>query len=336
MANLHKKLYNILKYAWINAHNICSGNEVYMGLVQEILDNVSTVVVGKEDVATLMLTAMLSKGHILIEDVPGVGKTTLANAYAKTFDCSFSRIQFTPDTMPGDVIGSSIYNFETHQFEYIPGAIMGNIVLADEINRTSPKTQASMLEAMEEGQVTVDGKKHKLPYPFVVIATQNPISQRGTYYLPESQLDRFMMKLSAGYPDVSQSVNIVKNRISGKVVNAMENVVDVQQWCGLIEEVQKVTVKESLIQYACECVEQTRHIDKVVLGASPRALISWVDAARGYAYIHGRDYCLPDDFKYLAPYVLSHRLILKQNTGNSSEVRSIIEDVLRKVQVPVG
>ena len=308
-----------------------------MGLIQEILGNVSSVVVGKEDVAKLMLTAMLAKGHILIEDVPGVGKTTLANAYAKTFDCTFSRIQFTPDTMPGDVTGSSIYNFETHSFEYIPGAIMGNIVLADEINRTSPKTQASMLEAMEEGQVTVDGKKHDLPYPFVVIATQNPVMQRGTYYLPESQLDRFMMKLSVGYPDVSQSVDIVKNRMSGKVVKTMENVVDNKQWCELIRQAGEVSVKDSLIQYACECIEMTRHMDKVSLGASTRALLSWVDAAKAYAYIEGRDYCIPDDFKYLAPFVLAHRIILRQNTDVSGgEAVKIIEDVLRKVKVPVG
>ena len=308
-----------------------------MELIQRILDNVNSVVVGKENIARLMLTAMLSNGHILIEDVPGVGKTTFANAYAKTFDCTFSRIQFTPDTMPGDVIGSSIYNFETHSFEYIPGAIMGNIVLADEINRTSPKTQASMLEAMEEGQVTVDGKKHELPYPFVVIATQNPIMQRGTYYLPESQLDRFMMRLSVGYPDVKQSVDIVKNKISKKVVKTMENVVDKKQWCELIRQADAVNVREPLIQYACECVEQTRHIDKVVLGASPRALISWVAAAKSFAYIEGRDYCLPDDFKYLAPYVLSHRLILRQNSTSSyNEAEKIVEDILRKVKVPVG
>lgn len=308
-----------------------------MELIQRILDNVNSVVVGKENIARLMLTAMLSNGHILIEDVPGVGKTTFANAYAKTFDCTFSRIQFTPDTMPGDVIGSSIYNFETHSFEYIPGAIMGNIVLADEINRTSPKTQASMLEAMEEGQVTVDGKKHELPYPFVVIATQNPIMQRGTYYLPESQLDRFMMRLSVGYPDVKQSVDIVKNKISKKVVKTMENVVDKKQWCELIRQADAVNVRDPLIQYACECVEQTRHIDKVVLGASPRALISWVAAAKSFAYIEGRDYCLPDDFKYLAPYVLSHRLILGQNSTSSyNEAEKIVEDILRKVKVPVG
>lgn len=308
-----------------------------MELIQRILDNVNSVVVGKENIARLMLTAMLSNGHILIEDVPGVGKTTFANAYAKTFDCTFSRIQFTPDTMPGDVIGSSIYNFETHSFEYIPGAIMGNIVLADEINRTSPKTQASMLEAMEEGQVTVDGKKHELPYPFVVIATQNPIMQRGTYYLPESQLDRFMMRLSVGYPDVKQSVDIVKNKISKKVVKTMENVVDKKQWCELIRQADAVNVRDPLIQYACECVEQTRHIDKVELGASPRALISWVAAAKSFAYIEGRDYCLPDDFKYLAPYVLSHRLILRQNSTSSyNEAEKIVEDILRKVKVPVG
>ena len=305
--------------------------------IEKILENVNSVVVGKENTVKLILTAMLAEGHVLIEDVPGVGKTTFANAFAKTFDCSFSRIQFTPDTMPGDVIGSSIYNFESHEFEYVPGAIMGNIILADEINRTSPKTQASMLEAMEERRVTVDGKGHELPYPFVVIATQNPVMQRGTYYLPESQLDRFMMKLSVGYPDIRQSIQIVKNQIEGKTVKLMENVAGTEEWSELIKQAGEVAIKDELIVYAAECIECTRNHEKVQLGASPRALLSWIKAAKSYAYVSGRGYVIPDDLKALAYVVLCHRIILKQNTGNDDEeVRRIITEVLGKVKVPIG
>ena len=305
--------------------------------IEKILENVNSVVVGKENTVKLILTAMLAEGHVLIEDVPGVGKTTFANAFAKTFDCSFSRIQFTPDTMPGDVIGSSIYNFESHEFEYVPGAIMGNIILADEINRTSPKTQASMLEAMEERRVTVDGKGHELPYPFVVIATQNPVMQRGTYYLPESQLDRFMMKLSVGYPDIRQSIQIVKNQIEGKTVKLMENVAGTEEWSDLIKQAGEVAIKDELIAYAAECIECTRNHEKVQLGASPRALLSWIKAAKSYAYVCGRGYVIPDDLKALAYVVLCHRIILKQNTGNDDEeVRRIITEVLGKGKVPIG
>lgn len=305
--------------------------------IEKILENVNSVVVGKENTVKLILTAMLAEGHVLIEDVPGVGKTTFANAFAKTFDCSFSRIQFTPDTMPGDVIGSSIYNFESHEFEYVPGAIMGNIILADEINRTSPKTQASMLEAMEERRVTVDGKGHELPYPFVVIATQNPVMQRGTYYLPESQLDRFMMKLSVGYPDIRQSIQIVKNQIEGKTVKLMENVAGTEEWSELIKQAGEVAIKDELILYAAECIECTRNHEKVQLGASPRALLSWIKAAKSYAYVCGRGYVIPDDLKALAYVVLCHRIILKQNTGNDDEeIRRIITEVLGKVKVPIG
>ena len=305
--------------------------------IEKILENVNSVVVGKENTVKLILTAMLAEGHVLIEDVPGVGKTTFANAFAKTFDCSFSRIQFTPDTMPGDVIGSSIYNFESHEFEYVPGAIMGNIILADEINRTSPKTQASMLEAMEERRVTVDGKGHELPYPFVVIATQNPVMQRGTYYLPESQLDRFMMKLSVGYPDIRQSIQIVKNQIEGKTVKLMENVAGTEEWSALIKQAGEVAIKDELIVYAAECIECTRNHEKVQLGASPRALLSWIKAAKSYAYVCGRGYVIPDDLKALAYVVLCHRIILKQNTDNDDEeVRRIITEVLGKVKVPIG
>lgn len=306
-------------------------------MVAKILENMNRVIVGKENVSKLILTTMLAGGHVLIEDVPGVGKTTFANTLAKTVDCRFSRIQFTPDTMPSDITGSSVYNYEKHEFEYVEGVIMSNIILADEINRTSPKTQASLLEAMEEGRVTVDGRTYELPKPFMVIATQNPIMQRGTYYLPESQLDRFMMKLSVGYPERDDEVRMVKNMIDGITVSEVQKVINGDELNQLKEQVQKVSINEKLIAYAAECVDKTREHDRVQLGASPRGLIAWIRAARAYAFMEGRDYVIPDDLKTLAPYVLAHRLILIQHSSkDKTSETDIITDILRKVKVPVG
>lgn len=305
-------------------------------MIKKILENLNSVVIGKEEVSKLILTAMLAGGHVLIEDVPGVGKTTFANTLAKTVDCKFSRIQFTPDTMPSDITGSSIYNYEQHCFEYVEGAIMGNIILADEINRTSPKTQASLLEAMEEGKVTVDGRSYELLQPFMVIATQNPVMQRGTYYLPESQLDRFMMKLSVGYPRREDSVRIVKNAMNKERILRTEPVINADGVSQLKEECRKVIISDKLIEYAAECVEKTREHDKIQLGASPRALIAWIFAAKAYAFIEGRDYVLPDDLKFLAPFVLAHRLILRQYSSKDKIGETdIVNEILRKVRVPV-
>ena len=306
-------------------------------MVKKILDNMNQVIVGKEEVSKLLLTVMLAGGHALIEDVPGVGKTTFANVLAKSVDCKFARIQFTPDTMPSDITGSSIYNYEKHGFEYVEGVLMNNIILADEINRTSPKTQASLLEAMEEGRVTVDGKTYELPKPFMVIATQNPVMQRGTYYLPESQLDRFMMKLSVGYPALNEEVQIVKNRISGISAAKVSNVISAGELEKLKEEVEKVVIQDSLIEYAAECVDKTREHDRISLGASPRALLAWIRAAKAYAFVEGRSFVKPDDLKLLAEPVLAHRLILVQNTAKDAiGAGEIIQDILRKVRVPLG
>lgn len=306
-------------------------------MVKKILDNMNQVIVGKEEVSKLLLTVMLAGGHALIEDVPGVGKTTFANVLAKSVDCKFARIQFTPDTMPSDITGSSIYNYEKHGFEYVEGVLMNNIILADEINRTSPKTQASLLEAMEEGRVTVDGKTYELPKPFMVIATQNPVMQRGTYYLPESQLDRFMMKLSVGYPALNEEVQIVKNMLSGISAAKVSNVISAGELEKLKEEVEKVVIQDSLIEYAAECVDKTREHDRISLGASPRALLAWIRAAKAYAFVEGRSFVKPDDLKLLAEPVLAHRLILVQNTAKDAiGAGEIIQDILRKVRVPLG
>ena len=295
------------------------------------------VIVGKEQVSKLILTTLLAGGHVLMEDVPGVGKTTFANVLAKSIDCKFTRIQFTPDTMPSDITGSSIYNYEQHKFEYFEGAIMSNIVLADEINRTSPKTQASLLEAMEEGRVSVDGKTYDLPAPFMVIATQNPVMQRGTYYLPESQLDRFMMKLTVGYPEKMEEVQIVKNMIEGITAATVLPVVTMQDIVMLKKQAEQVKISERLIEYAAECVRRTRTHELVQLGASPRALLAWVKAAKAYAYVEGREYVVPDDLKFLAPYVLSHRLIVAQHTTKERENEGeIVKEIIRKVSVPLG
>lgn len=306
-------------------------------MVKKILDNMNQVIVGKEEVSKLLLTVMLAGGHALIEDVPGVGKTTFANVLAKSVDCKFARIQFTPDTMPSDITGSSIYNYEKHGFEYVEGVLMNNIILADEINRTSPKTQASLLEAMEEGRVTVDGKTYELPKPFMVIATQNPVMQRGTYYLPESQLDRFMMKLNVGYPALNEEVQIVKNMLSGISAAKVSKIISAEGLEKLKEDVEKVVIQDSLIEYAAECVDKTREHDRISLGASPRALLAWIRAAKAYAFVEDRNFVKPDDLKLLAEPVLAHRLILVQNTAKDAiGAGEIIQDILRKVRVPLG
>lgn len=305
-------------------------------MINKILENMNTVIIGKENVSRLILTALLAGGHVLIEDVPGVGKTTFANTLARTVDCKFSRIQFTPDTMPSDITGSSVYNYEKHGFEYAEGAIMSNIILADEINRTSPKTQASLLEAMEEGKVTVDGRTYELLQPFMVIATQNPVMQRGTYYLPESQLDRFMMKLSVGYPERSDEVRIVKNMIAGVTVSQIQKIITLDELVCLKKQSQKVMIHDKLIEYAAECVDKTREHERIQLGASPRALIAWINAARAYAFIEGREYVTPDDLKFLAPFVLAHRIIPVQHSfKEKTSEADIINEILRKVKVPV-
>ncbi len=306
-------------------------------MVEKILENMNRIMVGKENISKLILTVMLAGGHVLIEDVPGVGKTTFANVLARSVDCKFTRIQFTPDTMPGDITGSSVYNYEKHRFEYAEGAIMSNIILADEINRTSPKTQASLLEAMEEGRVTVDGRSYELPRPFMVVATQNPVMQRGTYYLPESQLDRFMMKISVGYPDREDEIRIVKHMIEGVTVSEIGSVINVDGLNRLKGQVQGVIISDSLIAYAAECVDGTREHEKVQLGASPRALLAWVKAAKAYAFIEGREYVTPDDLKILAPHVLAHRLILVQHSAKETAgAAAVVQEILRKVRVPIG
>ena len=292
--------------------------------------------VGKEAVVEDILVCLLAGGHVLLEDVPGVGKTMLARTLAKSMECSFGRIQFTPDTLPGDVTGLSVYNMKTGEFEYKEGAVMHQIILADEINRTSPKTQASLLEAMAEQQVTVDGVNYKLPSPFMVIATQNPIEFLGTYPLPEAQMDRFMMRLSIGYPEERDEVRMTRNYLDGKTVEEMASVCAAEDILRMQEEVRKVYVSDALLKYVRNIVEITRKEPRFVMGASPRATLLMVRAAQAKAFLSERNFVKPDDVKAIAVNTLHHRLTLTPEAKiHREDLDSILKSLLLKVKVPV-
>ena len=292
--------------------------------------------VGKEDVVDNIMICMLAGGHVLLEDVPSVGKTTLAKTLAKSVDCDFGRIQFTPDTLPGDVTGTSIYNMKSGEFSYREGAIMHQIILADEINRTSPKTQASLLEAMAEGQVTVDGKVYKLPSPFMVIATQNPVEFLGTYPLPEAQMDRFMMKLSVGYPSEEEELRMAQGFISGKVVDDAESVCTAQEVVSMKEKVKEVHVSDGVLTYIRHIVELTRKEPQFVLGASPRATLFLVRAAQAKAFLDERDFVKPDDVKAVAVNTLHHRLVLTAEAKmHKTDIDKVLTGLVLKAKVPV-
>ncbi len=305
--------------------------------LQKILDNMEKVIVGKREVIELALITFLSDGHLLLEDVPGVGKTTLGKALAQSIQCSFARIQFTPDTLPGDVTGMTVYQMQTGQFTYMPGVVMNDIVLADEINRTSPKTQASLLEAMEEKQITVDGKTYPLPALFMVIATQNPIEQLGTYQLPEAQLDRFMMKVSLGYPDrVGEETDIVRRVLEQEPLKRLEAVTTREEVMGIKSAAARVKVHPDVMTYAVEIVRNTRKSKYLTLGASPRAAIALSRAARSRAWLMGRDFVTPEDVAALAEPVLLHRLILSPEARlEGKNAKEILKEAMYTVKVPV-
>lgn len=308
----------------------------YSQQVQKILDAINSVLVGKEDKVEQAVLTLLAGGHLLLEDVPGVGKTTLANAMAKSIDCDFGRIQFTPDTLPSDITGLSIYNMKSGSFEYSKGAIMHHIVLADEINRTSPKTQASLLEAMEEGQVTVDGTIYPLAQPFMVIATQNPIDFLGTYNLPEAQLDRFMMKITLGYPEAEQEERMAKQYMEGSGYKNIVAVVDGQAVLKMQKEVKKVKIHSDLIQYMVRIMDATRKSESLVLGASPRATLALIRASQAAAYMKERDFVTPDDIQNVLYPVICHRLVLSMEAKmNKVQPETILKELIRKIPVPV-
>lgn len=301
-----------------------------------IEEQLNGVLVGKEEKVELTVLTLLAGGHLLLEDVPGVGKTTLANALARAVGCDFARIQFTPDTLPSDITGVSVYNMKVGVFEYMPGAVMHQIVLADEINRTAPKTQASLLEAMEEHQVTVDGVIHPIEEPFMVIATQNPIDFLGTYNLPEAQLDRFLMRISLGYPEEGEEKRMAGQFLAGGGRATVQAVTDAGEVCEMRHQVAQVKIQKDVVAYIVELCRATRALKELTLGASPRATLALLRASQAAAYLAGRDYVLPDDVQRLAVPVLSHRLMLSASArSDRASAQGLVEGLLRKVRVPV-
>ncbi|MDX1619790.1 MAG: MoxR family ATPase [Nitriliruptorales bacterium] len=300
-----------------------------------IEENVERVVEGKPEVVRLALVALMSEGHLLIEDVPGVGKTLLAKALARSIDCSVQRIQFTPDLLPSDVTGVTVYSPDTGEFEFRPGPVFANIVLGDEINRAGPKTQSALLESMEERQVTIDGVTHELARPFMVMATQNPIELEGTYPLPEAQRDRFMMRLAIGYPQVDSELAILRTHGHGDLVAELGSVTDAATVSDAIIAIRDVHVAESIERYIVALCRATRAHEETELGASPRASLALLRASRAYAAFQGRDYVVPDDVKALAPHLLPHRLILRPEAQLAGrDPLAVVLDVLDGVPAP--
>jgi MoxR-like ATPase len=304
----------------------------------QIQQTIGRVIKGKEEVIQLALVTLLARGHLLIEDVPGTGKTTLAHTLARAFHCSFQRVQFTSDMLPSDVIGISVFNPKREEFEFKPGPLFANIVLADEINRTTPKTQSALLEAMNESQVTVDNHTHPLPHPFLVIATQNPIEHHGTYPLPESQLDRFLMRIRMGYPARESEKQILRNNGSA-AVEEVPPVMDAAEVSAMQEAVVRVRVDDSLLDYALEIVERTRQSEQLSLGVSPRGAVMLHRGAQARAFLEGRDYCLPDDFKNLILPVFAHRVVVSSRHTStrkkSEQAESILSEIIDSTRVPL-
>jgi len=307
--------------------------------IKALQASVERVIKGKSDVVEMATVALLAHGHLLIEDVPGVGKTTLAHALARSFDCTFQRIQFTSDLLPSDLTGSSIFNQLDHQFEFRKGPLFANVVLADEINRTTPKTQSALLEAMSEGKVTIENKTYELPRPFVVIATQNPIEHHGTYPLPESQLDRFLMRLQMGYPSQADEKEIVRSHINYETADHLTPVISAKEVQEAQKLIEKVEVEDSLLDYLMTLVEATRKSEFLTLGVSPRGAMALYQAAQARAFSQERYYCIPDDFKRLAVPVFSHRVIVSAKYSSPLQSReesdAIIQGLIDEVEIPL-
>lgn len=305
-------------------------------ILQRIVDNIENVIIGKRETVELVVISLACNGHVLIEDIPGVGKTSLVSALAKSINASFKRIQFTPDILPSDITGFTMFNQKTREFEYRHGSIMSQIILADEINRTSPKTQASLLEVMEENQVTVDGTTYKVPKPFMVLATQNPIEYLGTYALPEAQLDRFFMKISIGYPKNEDESRILANLQYENPLNNLSFVADSSDIIWVQEEIKKIHLDESLRNYIVAIVEKTRNHPDVVIGSSIRGSISLFRAAQAWAFYNSRNYVIPDDIIKMMVPVLSHRLVLSQGAKlRKIGPEDILKDIVQSVRVPM-
>jgi len=307
--------------------------------IEALEKNIASIIFGKRDVVRMAIAGLLSKGHLLIEDVPGIGKTTLARAIAKSIDCTFQRIQFTNDLLPSDIIGVTIYNQHTQEFEFKAGPIFANVILADEINRTTPKTQSCLLEAMNDLQVSVDGVTYRLPEPFLVLATQNPVEFHGTYPLPESQLDRFMLKIRMGYPPGEDEKAMITGQQVTAPMDTLQPVVDSKDICTMQNMIPEVKVEPALVDYLMAIVDATRDSSSIELGVSPRGAMSFYKSAQANAFVNGRDYCVPDDIKELAIPCLSHRIIpatgLNVESARAEIGERAISEILARIPVPL-
>lgn len=310
--------------------------EALQSTSKKILDNINSVVLGKEAVARLCVVAMIASEHVLLEDVPGVGKTLMAKAISKSIDADFSRVQFTPDLLPSDILGSSVYNTEKGSFVFNDGPVFSNFVLADEINRAPPRTQSALLEAMSDNQISVDGTTYDLPDPFMVIATQNPFEFEGTYVLPESQLDRFLMRLSMGYPDREFESQIMKNHQAGDPMEVISPVCSADEVVQIRNAVRNVTVEDSLVKYMMDVVNATRETSDISVGVSTRGALAWYRASQAMAFLDGRSYTIPDDTRALALNVLPHRIQLRGGFQGArrEESEAAIVEILSRQSLP--
>ena len=303
-------------------------------LAKRITDNVERVIVGKKETLELMLAALVAGGHVLLDDVPGTGKTVMAKSLAKSIDSLFSRIQFTPDLLPTDVTGLSVFNQKTCEFQFSPGPVFTNILLADEINRATPRTQSALLECMEERQVTIDGVTRRLSSPFFVMATENPVEQSGTYNLPEAQLDRFLMRLTPGYPDENGSIAILQRFIRSSPLEELKPVASATEVVEAQEGCRAVHVSEKVMKYIADLAAATRSLDEVSLGVSPRGMLSMMRACQALAAVRGRDYVLPDDVKELCVPVFAHRMVVRNSYGSSRKAAELLSGLLASLTVP--
>ncbi|MCL2855639.1 MAG: MoxR family ATPase [Defluviitaleaceae bacterium] len=307
-----------------------------METINNVINNVEQVIVGKTDEVKLVVSTLLAGGHVLLEDVPGTGKTMLAKALSASFDCDFSRVQFTPDLLPSELTGINFYNPKTGDFTFRKGSLFGNIILADEINRATPRTQSGLLESMEERQITVDGQTYPLEAPYFVIATQNPIETQGTFPLPEAQADRFLLQLNLGYPTAAESVNIIKKFVGDEPLKAVKPVCSKEDLLKMMEDVRKIFIHDDVYKYMVDLAEATRNHEATALGVSTRGVLALARICQAFAFVGGRDFVTPQDVQHLLPYAFPHRIVMKGGLGNrQTAARSVVEEVVQTIPAPV-